>query len=468
MASRMEGNTSVIEPLGNSGVEGNHLTDNLQSTSQRNNDSENGNNNGSSNNLLDSSGVVSTGTGSGKWNVTSNNQELSRQWPPFPQNSLNIQFPSNILRPSTSSSGNHSAPNRIEQAVGYINSKSALEFLPKSNDGQNIPVSKFVRDCLFARDSIQPKERPLLLRMIRSRLCGDADLHLQDQEINSLDELLNDLKAAFSPHENVQDLTAMLSTVGQKNDESAENYGVRVRKILKKLVTAIEHENDPVIAYGMIHSARTSAVVNFVRGLKKDLEIKVSIKNPKPLQEATSFAKAAECEVGYQEGPRRETASAEDKGASSDKNDHKQKSQVRGRFIRYRGRRIWAFGTARGGSRGRGSSSRGRGAGRGNGKRVDTAGKNGNNILACYACGETRHLARGCLKKRSENTFQCYACGKPGHVARDCKEKQAQVTCYACGVEGHISTKCPKQQEDKGNMKFGKSSKEKEQEKSLN
>ena len=54
-----------------------------------------------------------------------------------------------------------------------MNFKSALEFLPKSYDGQNIPVSKFVRDCLFARDSIQPKERPLLLRMIRSRLCGD-------------------------------------------------------------------------------------------------------------------------------------------------------------------------------------------------------------------------------------------------------------------------------------------------------
>ena len=46
-------------------------------------------------------------------------------------------------------------------------------------------------------------------------------------------------------------------------------------------------------------------------------------------------------------------------------------------------------------------------------------------------------------------------------------EKQAQVTCYACGVEGDISTKWPKQQEDKGNIKFGKSSKEKEQEKSL-
>ena len=45
MASRIEGNMSVTEPLGNSGVEGNHLTDNLQSTSQRNNDSENGNDN---------------------------------------------------------------------------------------------------------------------------------------------------------------------------------------------------------------------------------------------------------------------------------------------------------------------------------------------------------------------------------------------------------------------------------------
>ena len=82
--------------------------------------------------------------------------------------------------------------------------------------------------------------------MIRSRLCGDADLYLQDQEINSLDELLNYLKAAFSAHENVQDLTAMLSTVGQKNHESAENYGVRVKFFLNKLVTAIEQETIPL------------------------------------------------------------------------------------------------------------------------------------------------------------------------------------------------------------------------------
>ena len=35
MASRSEGNTSIIEPVGDSGTEGKYLIDNLQSTSQK-------------------------------------------------------------------------------------------------------------------------------------------------------------------------------------------------------------------------------------------------------------------------------------------------------------------------------------------------------------------------------------------------------------------------------------------------
>ena len=131
----------------------------------------------------------------------------------------------------------------------------------------------------------------------------------------------------------------------------------------------------------MIHFACTSAEVIFIRGLKKYLEVKVSIKNPKTLQEAINFAKAAEWEVTYQQELRRETTSPKEKDVSSDTNDDKGKFQFRRRFTPYHGRRVWVFGAARGGSRGRGSSSRGRGTGRGNGKRVDTAGKNGNNIL---------------------------------------------------------------------------------------
>ena len=248
------------------------------------------------------------------------------------------------------------------------------------------------------------------------------------------------MKAAFSPHENIQDLTPILSTVGQKKDESAENYGVRVRTIVNKRKTTLEHENDSIISYEIIHSARISAVVNFIRGLKKDLEIKVSIKNPKTLQEATSFAKAAEWEVGYQEGLHRETTSPKDKDASSNKNYHKEKSQFRGRFTPYRGRRISrvrAFGAARGGSHA--SSSRDSGAGRGNDKRVDTAEKTGYNILACYACNGTGHLARRCLKIRSENTFQCYACGMPGHVERDVRllYRKEEVQAETISVSRH-------------------------------
>ncbi|XP_043282496.1 uncharacterized protein [Venturia canescens] len=261
------------------------------------------NNNGSANQMenvpLDlTSALVPTNGEQGRLNTIPNTRTSimsndRTMLPVVSTNDRNVQPLYRNSQPSTSSSLTHSFPG-IESNGSHMSFKSALDFLPQFYDGQNIPISKFARDCLFAQESIVERERPLLLRMIRSRLRGDADLYLQDQEINSLEDLLNDLKAAFSPHENVQDLTAMLSTVTQKTEETAEKYGVCVRKILNRLVTAIEHDNAPEISFGMIHAARASAIVNFLRGLKGDLELRVRIKNPK----------AAEWGVAYQKGLR--------------------------------------------------------------------------------------------------------------------------------------------------------------------
>lgn len=42
----------------------------------------------------------------------------------------------------------------------------------------------------------------------------------------------------------------------------------------------------------------------------------------------------------------------------------------------------------------------------------------------CFICGESNHLARGCLQKRPESkearTGACFACGRTGHFAREC------------------------------------------------
>ena len=44
--------------------------------------------------------------------------------------------------------------------------RAALEFIPKSFDGEKMPVGRFINDCLFARDSITAKDRRYLFLMV--------------------------------------------------------------------------------------------------------------------------------------------------------------------------------------------------------------------------------------------------------------------------------------------------------------
>lgn len=141
----------------------------------------------------------------------------------------------------------------------YITFRTALEFNPRSYDGYNIATNKFV-----------PFERPLL--------------------IGSLEQLHASVKVAFSPYQKLRQLNAMLSTVIQKPGETVIEYGIRVSKIIKQIIEAIEQLNPPEVAYGMVRSARETALENFVRGLDAELEIKVRLQKPVSLQDAINVA----------------------------------------------------------------------------------------------------------------------------------------------------------------------------------
>lgn len=69
-----------------------------------------------------------------------------------PSSSLNGRLSS-----SAGSSGMFALPER--EPEDPFSFKAALEFLPKNFDGENMPVSRFISDCLFARDSIVARDR---------------------------------------------------------------------------------------------------------------------------------------------------------------------------------------------------------------------------------------------------------------------------------------------------------------------
>lgn len=178
--------------------------------------------------------------------------------------------------------------------------KTALEFLPKTFDGRNVPINRFINDCIYARNSIAAKDRHCLFLMVRTRVVGSAYDSLQDRDILNLEDLLRHLKITFTEHRSVSQLNASLAIVAQRDSEKVFDYGNRVTKLLTSLIDLIEGQHCEITAKIMINSVRNTACENFVIGLKRDLSLRVRVGQPQTLQEAINLARTAEWETDYE------------------------------------------------------------------------------------------------------------------------------------------------------------------------
>ena len=143
-----------------------------------------------------------------------------------------------------------------------------------------MPVSRFINDCLYARDSIAAKDRHYLFLMIRSRVVGTAFNSLHDHDLNNLEDLLRHLKNTFTEHRSLSQLNSALATVAQREGESVLQYGSKVSKVLASLIELIEDKNGTEDARYMIISARHTACENFIMELKRDLIWRVRVGRP--------------------------------------------------------------------------------------------------------------------------------------------------------------------------------------------
>lgn len=360
---------------------------------------------------------------------------------------------SDIVRSSSSDGGGSSGGSSgmfvtpREEPENPISFKAALEFLPKVFDGENMPVGRFVSDCLFARNSIASKDRHYLFLMVRSRVVGNAFDSLQDRDLHNLEDLLKHLKNTFTEHRSLSQLNTALATVAQREGESVLQYGSRVSKVLASLIELIEDKNNPEAARYMIKSARDTACENFIMGLRQDLVWRVRVGRPATLQEAINNAKQAEWEVGFEGGLDRKRV--EKKGDQNVKFDEAGRnkgyfnSNTRGRFRPY-----YSDARARKCEVGRG---RGRGGARGGGTGREPSKGESSRLteISCHKCGEPGHLARGCVRTVSFDGRRCFNCNQSGHFLRDCRyPPKNSPECFICGKTNHFARDCPEKEKD--------------------
>lgn len=172
--------------------------------------------------------------------------------------------------------------------------ETAIEFLPESFDGENMPVNRFITNCLLARDSIAFKYRRYLFLIVRSRIVGNAYDFLQNLHVNSLEELLSHLKEIYSEQHSMSQLNKALAVVVQYEKEKVIQYAARVSKILTNMIDLIEYKYDLADCHFHIEAARELARDCFVSGLRGNLRRCVKIEKPSTLQEAINLAKKYE------------------------------------------------------------------------------------------------------------------------------------------------------------------------------
>ena len=156
-------------------------------------------------------------------------------------------------------------------------------------DGKNISITEFIRECREAEEFIDPNDKNSFLKIVKSRVIGEARNYLQFKTFNNLEQLLSEIKRAFTPTKNMPQLQIELARVKQGPQEKVAKYGLRVTDILQKIKEIIENSNSSNVQ-GLIEGATETATQCFKLGLRPEITIQMAGKLLTSFENAISTA----------------------------------------------------------------------------------------------------------------------------------------------------------------------------------
>lgn len=121
----------------------------------------------------------------------------------------------------------HPQPITMAQTVTL---KDALRVIPEF-DGSNIPLSEFLEGCDEARAMINAVDEPNLVKLVRSKLLGEARSAIYGQFFSTLDALKGYIKGIYANTKTVHQLTGEMGNEFQRDNESVISYANRIREL---------------------------------------------------------------------------------------------------------------------------------------------------------------------------------------------------------------------------------------------
>ena len=187
-----------------------------------------------------------------------------------------------------------SAPDTATALLEFTPLQSALALVPHF-DGNNMPLRNFIYDVEEGLAMCPEGTEAKFVKLTITKLRGAARDSVEGRAFVTISALAKHLKDSFTStglsfsHYHIQ-----LSHLKMNPGETVTEYGLRAQYLINKTKAALANEVTADKIDGYMDLAKKVALQGFLRGLRSDLEWRVTIKNPTSLDSAIEVARAEE------------------------------------------------------------------------------------------------------------------------------------------------------------------------------
>lgn len=172
-----------------------------------------------------------------------------------------------------------------ENTIGL---KDVLSTIPNFT-GYDISVFHFSRACERARDMLPRNLEFSLVQMTLNKLKGHAFQLLQDIDVQTIEELITQLKNTFAPRKTINQYKGELGNIHQNPGESVMEYAGRLKDIKAGLLDC-ERQTRGEITNFTKNEVDQDSLESFVNGLLSQTRIYLKIEGYANLNDAISKA----------------------------------------------------------------------------------------------------------------------------------------------------------------------------------
>lgn len=159
---------------------------------------------------------------------------------------------------------------------------SAQKLLSKF-DGNKCVLYEYIDNCDEAYSLVSEANQPILLKIIKTHLTGNARVLIRNRVFNTWDELKNYLINAYSEKRTTNQWQMELNSCKQGHREGVLSYSSKIENCYIKLINSLDPTLSPVARQACVDLLKGQALNVFITGLNKDLALLVKSQRPETL-----------------------------------------------------------------------------------------------------------------------------------------------------------------------------------------